>query len=71
MEIPAEQLTLDRVIQTCRHIELTNAPIRTLDSLAVNVAHMGRRGRRSRTQPFPNNNSSFCHKCCLIHAFRN
>ncbi|KAH3820843.1 hypothetical protein DPMN_122592 [Dreissena polymorpha] len=30
MEIPADQLTLERVIQTCRHIELTNARIRTL-----------------------------------------
>lgn len=29
MEIPAGELTLDKVIQTCRQVELTNAHLKT------------------------------------------
>ncbi|KAH3862688.1 hypothetical protein DPMN_025661 [Dreissena polymorpha] len=47
MEIPADQLTLERVIQTCRHIELTNAHIKTLqENPAVHVARPDKYGKQ-------------------------
>jgi len=72
MEIPAEQLTLDRVIKTCRHMELTNAHIKTLESPEVHIAHKGtgRRGQRGSRQNFSANSASYCQKCCRVHVFQ-
>lgn len=68
MEIPAAELTLDRVIQTCRHIELTKAHIKTLESPEVHVAQRIRQGQQRSRQSFAN--TSYCQKCCRVHVHR-
>ena len=59
MEIPAAQLTLEKVIQTCRQVELTAAHINTLKSPKVYYAKVGYQG----TNPY-------CDKCTKHHAPR-
>ncbi|KAH3846185.1 hypothetical protein DPMN_088483 [Dreissena polymorpha] len=60
MEILADQLTLERVIQTCRHIELTNAQIKTLqEHPTVHVARPDKYGKRGAKQNSSNSIMSF------------
>jgi hypothetical protein len=77
MEIPADQLTLDRVIRTCRQVELTSAHVKSLgaESASVNVAQHskpGFTGHRGGYKPREyQGNHPFCKKCCRHHEFRN
>ena len=64
MELPADQLNIDRVMQICRQVELTTAHLKTLEeSPAVNLAKTNRHQRQER--------QSVCKKCCRHHEYRN
>ena len=59
MEIPVTQLTIERVVQVCRQIELTTSHIKSLgESPHVNIA---------RTHQNPHKQQKYCAKCCRKH----
>ena len=73
MEIPAADLNLDRVIQTCRQVELTNAHLKNLDAENPTV-HLARTRRvKSRAYQQPTQRGGyqgshpFCKRCCKHH----
>ncbi|XP_052276600.1 uncharacterized protein K02A2.6-like [Dreissena polymorpha] len=62
MEIPVTQLTIERVVQVCRQIELTASHIKSLgESPHVNIA---------RTHQNPHKQQKYCAKCCRKHEVR-
>jgi len=62
MEIPVTQLTIERVVQVCRQIELTTSHIKSLgESPHVNIA---------RTHQNPHKQQKYCAKCCRKHEVR-
>ena len=77
MEIPADQLRLDRVIETCRQVELTTAHLKTLglETASVNMAHKHNKGKapagKGEERYCQMNVPFFCEKCCRNHQPRN
>lgn len=68
MEIPADQLNIDRVVQVCRQVELTTAHLKTLEENPnVNMAKTSHSYQGNKTQT----NYSNCPKCCRRHEYRN
>ncbi|KAK3098150.1 hypothetical protein FSP39_016659 [Pinctada imbricata] len=65
MEIPAAQLTLDKVIQTCRQVELTKAHIDTLDAENPHVNYVKPKQKVGYQGTHP-----YCDKCTKHHALR-
>ena len=70
MEIPAADLNLDRVIQTCRQVELTNAHLKNLDGENPTVLLARTRRVKSRAYQQPTQRGGyqgihpFCKRCC-------
>lgn len=74
MEFPADQLTLDKVISTCRQVELTSAHLKSLGAVCadVNVARNQGNGNNNNRQRFSGNHETPpCRKYCRRHAPRN
>ena len=79
MEIEANELTLEKVIQTCRQVELTNAHLKTLDAEnpSVNYANASHGASHpsmrkvSRHREGYQGNNPYCDRCCKHHAYRN
>ncbi|KAH3816304.1 hypothetical protein DPMN_117817 [Dreissena polymorpha] len=71
MEIPADQLTKERVIETCRHVELTSADMKTLGVETANVNLTRQQYQERDKKPGYRNNFPVCNKCQGHHHPRN
>ena len=70
MEIPAVELTLDKVTQTCRQVELTKAHIDTLsENSVVNYARSSFPKRMSGSVGYQGK-FPYCERCTKHHAVR-
>ncbi|XP_060069286.1 uncharacterized protein K02A2.6-like [Ylistrum balloti] len=76
MEIPVADLTLDKVIQTCRQVELTAAHLKNLgaENPNVNMVHRSRgrgstRHKRDSERSYKGDHP-YCKSCCRHHEYK-
>jgi len=70
MQIPAEQLTLERIIEMCRQVKFISAHMKTLGLETANV-NLARQQFQERDERPGYGNFPECIKCCRHHHPQN
>ena len=68
LDLPDEELTLEKVIQVCRQVELTKAHLKCIESKKIEVKAVGKNSR-PQTQFQEAQSGRKCDKCLAFHDY--